>query len=321
MKALFFCLNEIHFIQYKYLLRNDRSKDYLLLAAPVKYASDFQIDCNVGDFREVIKSNIIFSLLNFIKKNNISTIFITDVNFNFFNLLASSVNKVGYEVKIEFFYDGLINIIDEKMTPTDKLKDVIKYVIAKIYNLNYSIRRCYRNGKDLDKFSQYCTSKIHSLAKAALKKEFGNKIIDRPPKNNNIIIYISQSHPQIARDYDVFLANSLKALGKQFPDYEILILDRPGSVKLRLGSFNYIDRLSDIEPAESVCIRLEPGIVVSATSTTLVNLKLLYVRSRLICFDLVTFCKIFPENNYEAHKHGFVENSIDIIIPKACSDL
>ena len=321
MNTLFFCLNEIHFIQYKYLLKNGRSKDDVLLAAPMNYSSDFEIECNVGDFREIIKSNIIFSLLNFIKQKNISTIFITDVNFNFFNLLASSVSKVGYEVKIEFFYDGLINVIDEEMNHTDKLKDVIKYVIAKFYNLNYSIRKCYRNGKDLDKFSQYCTREINSLARAALKEEFGNRIIDKPPKNNNIIIYISQSHPQIARDYDVFLANSLKALAKQFPDYQILVLDRPGSAKLRLGDFNYIDRLSDVEPAESVCIRLDPDIIVSATSTTLINLNLLCVRSRLICFDLVMFCNFFPENDYGAHKRGFAENSIDIITPEACSDL
>jgi hypothetical protein len=321
MKTLFFCFNQIHFIQYKYLLKNVLSKDDLLLAAPMNYSSDFDIECNPGDFKEIIKSNMIFSLLNFIKQNNISTIFISDVNFNLFNLLASSVSKVGYEVKIQFYYDGLANIIDEKMTPTDKFKDIIKYVIAKLYKLKYSIRSHYRNGKDLDKFSQYCTRKIQSLGKAALIEEFGDKIINRAPKNKNLIIYISQEQPQNTRNYNVFLTNSLNALAKQYPDYEILVLDRPSSVKFRLEEFNYIDRLSDVEPAESVCIRLEPSIIVSTTSTTLINMKLLNTRSKLICFDLVTFCKVFKENDYGAHKRGFLENNIDILTPEAYSNL
>lgn len=302
-----------HFLQVAHFKSKVQPPAKLLVISFSKYDPDFLLPDNFdgGSFRRCAFNKLVHSIVDFLIQNNVERLMVTDLNYPLQNLVFSELRRRSRRpFKTLFYYDGMLNLIDEKILFSEKVKDLVRSFLALLNGYKFTRRKILRSGRDLIKMEDL--EKFDSVTE--FTKALGKLSFDKRVKKSKLeYLYVVQGHKAIEKDYNNFLANSLQLLEKELNGSKIFLLERPKFPSHRLENYRYIERTFSEETAEEIIMRYDLKGVISTASSALINSKILRPELEIICFDLYNFCEVFPDNSYLQSKNVMEDFGIKVI--------
>lgn len=323
--------NGLHLSQIEYII-NCTQNSKLTLLIPCKFKdSPFLRDLgenvdfifyNIKDphsFFSIYRKNekYLYNILNNVK--NVSILYLPDIAYSLNNYIASFYGKQS-NLQIILIYDGLLSISNPKLSIKAKIFDNIKYIYSKFYSKMFYIKRAYHtSGSSNDIVSKqllpyFDKQKIHH-PKSVLHKDLFQlpKIFQ---KQHDIVFVISQDIDLVMDWYSSFFYEMIEYCFINYPKFKIYVLLRDDKNKHSLfyEECYYVKRNHLSETAEEIISRINPKVVISHNSTSLINLKLLNFQGQLISFRPNYLTKRCGHNfdTYCLLRELFVYNNIKI---------
>lgn len=269
------CFSGIHSMQAEYLkrrLENVKTIGPSALHSDIPFPEGFRADT----FASVAKSNFIEELVELARKEHCRWLWITCLNLPFSNMLARALANTT-DARIVIYYDGLMNLVNARMTHLERVKDAVKYLYAKRHKKRFVRRNQYVNGCDLDVIDHFVYPPFLYYREAFFEKETAWPSADSDDYEVGAVqvtLVLSLLNSAIGAEADKILRNTIEECRRLFPDHEVRILTKPGAPVLPEYQSLEVPRLNDRESAEDVVWRLQPNVVVSQVSSALVNLRI-----------------------------------------------
>jgi hypothetical protein len=286
MRILYVVYTDLH-------LKLSKSLSYFFkihTLGPVEINSDFKLSNKKFDFRSFLPIYLFFNkkkIQNLL--NDYNYIGISCLNFTMNNIIYSNFKSNNVFIT----YDGLINLQNIKITPKEKIKDIIKCILFSFKGIQYTIRKNTISGIDIFKSS----SGYIDISKTILPIHFYLNINFNRLSNNNSILYISIANDAI--DLNTYLLYEEKVLNfiSEYFNKRVKIIYKAGINSNYLNKELMLNRtgMENLITEEIVYLQ-NFDIVCGDVSSLLFNTKILNPSQKVysVCLDL--YCNLFEKS-------------------------
>jgi hypothetical protein len=241
------------------------------------------------------KARFILSGISFAK---VTQVILPDVSYTFNNYLASRCINSNSNVQIVFYFDGMLSILNSPISWQEIFKDFSKYILSRFVisgDIFYIKRKKQRSGVDLSLCSVQLSIAKNNILTYKNKVEVVPNLINFPnvfTANNDVIVFIVEDAKVIMPQYMDLFHKTISFLTDTYPNYQIKLLLR------NRDHFKFFEKNTLIvrdfigESAESVISKISPKIVISHSSTVLLNMSLTKYKGQVLSFKAIDFAKL-----------------------------
>ena len=232
---------------------------------------------------------------------------------NPFSCIVFSFLKQKRQVDVRFLYDGTLNLVYSKQSFGAKIKEKIKALAYKaIWGFEYPLKSHHLTGLDLPFVkAQYVPEGIKP--NYVRKVRYFQPLFETTPfpsQDKDVIVYVEQNIAMLNKNYGKWKNKTWKFLEVEHLTSKVFVAKHPSS---KLQYENELKRYNDL--LEKDILDLAPKLVVSHNSSTLINLRGLGFKGRLLALSPYEFTLQVGRSADAAAsiEQLFILNDIDII--------
>lgn len=292
---LILVFNRIHFLQAD--LIRQRAVDEVIIFGPSHLDVDIEFGPSSFDpstFLSCIKSKDFKSLIKYTLLW-VDTIYVHDLAYPCCNLLVGSVLSKNPSVGVKIIYDGSVNISNHILNAKDRVKDVLKFGLARVFCVHYLVRKNLFSGLDFGFVCRTHAADSIELYRASMSPVVSDRFQAEYSTFNGVVYIFMGNKLAFKRYYDYVFLPTLSIIKYRFPGVGVKTLFRSGLDTLAMD-VDRVDRSFPGETGEEVCFRCNPTVVISSASSVLLNLRILGFDGELVSIGADRLCEAFPDD-------------------------